>query len=70
MPLLIETTKQIDIDPEVHKHDEWIETNQFYIILLATFIIYILRKPLLYLIGLFIKLSLFLTILYFGYKLL
>jgi hypothetical protein len=70
MPLLIETTKQIDIDPEVHKHDEWIEANQFYIILLATFIIYILRKPLLYLIGFFIKLSLFLTILYFGYKLL
>jgi hypothetical protein len=70
MPLIVETTKQIDINPEIHKHDEWIEANQFYIILLATFIIYVLRKPLLYLIGFVIKLSLLLTVLYFGYKLL
>jgi len=70
MPLITETIKQIDFNLEAHKHDEWFETNQIYIILLATFIIYVLRKPLLFIFGFIIKLSLFLCVLYFVYKML
>jgi len=68
MPLITETIQEvIDNPPTIHKYDEFVDANMFYVVLFATLVIYTLRKPLLFVFGLFFKLTLASAFVYLCY---
>jgi len=68
MPLITETIHEvIDNPPTIHKYDEFVDANMFYVVLFATLVIYILRKPMLFIFGLIFKLSLASAFVYLCY---
>ena len=68
MPLISETIQEVvDNPPSIHKYDEFVDSNMFFVVLFATLVIYILRKPLFFIFALFLKLTLASAFVYYLY---